>query len=589
MLRWKYIIPRIVMVCFVCIGGWLALNPLLRWSLIRAGESVNGAKVEIGGLRTEVIRTKLRLSNLAVANSSTPLENLFEAKTAVLDIDAGALLRRRLVISEGKIEGIRLDTTRQSSGALPGAKDAEEKAGPSLSERATEFGGKWFENTAQSIGEKVENDLESVRLARSLMQRWPADYRQLEADVRTVRQNGKRVVAFVKQTKESPVQPLEHYRQLFAAIEQLTSNTRDVQQRCERLGNQMRLDQAAINQAKQRDWEYIQRHTRIPQLDAEDLTNYLLGPELGDRLSQLIQFVKWGRNQLPSDSGEADRVTTRGWDVALPGVDQRPDLLIQKLLLDGTGSIDGKPFEFAGVAHGITNHPSVYGQPTAVEIHTTGSVEMLVRANLDHTGATPSDRIQIECPAISQPARTLGTPSRLALQIAPSAAALRVDVTLTGDQLGGIVQFHQPTASIRPTVSKELGGQIVADRLSTVVSGLQAIEAAVRVGGTLDRPSWKINSDLGPQLASGINSAVRDEIEHRQEELLTKANEEVDAQVASLQQELLAKQQGLLDELNLGNEELAFVKDQLAGFNLGDRISGRLTGENGLLNKILQR
>ena len=36
MIRWKYVIPRLVLLAMVCALLIFALDPLIRWSLIRA-------------------------------------------------------------------------------------------------------------------------------------------------------------------------------------------------------------------------------------------------------------------------------------------------------------------------------------------------------------------------------------------------------------------------------------------------------------------------------------------------------------------------------------------------------------------------
>ena len=52
---------------------------------------------------------------------------------------------------------------------------------------------------------------------------------------------------------------------------------------------------------------------------------------------------------------------------------------------------------------------------------------------------------------------------------------------------------------------------------------------------------------------------------------------------------ILKKQNDLLGQLDLESEELEFLKNELASLNISDKISDKLLGEKGWLQKMLRR
>ena len=125
MIRWRYLLPRLVLLGIVLGLIGLGLDPLVRWALISTGQSMTGAKVEIGSLETAPMATVVTLGDLRVADPRDPMKNLFEIERLALDLDAAALLRRKFIVDTARIDGIRVGTSRETSGALPEETEAE--------------------------------------------------------------------------------------------------------------------------------------------------------------------------------------------------------------------------------------------------------------------------------------------------------------------------------------------------------------------------------------------------------------------------------------------------------------------------------
>lgn len=270
-------------------------------------------------------------------------------------------------------------------------------------------------------------------------------------------------------------------------------------------------------------------------------------------------------------------------------MNSQPSSLVRKLIVAGGGSFDGDPFSFAGAVEALTGQPSVYGKPATVNIKTNGSIGMLLQAALDHPAELAEDRIVINCSELKQPGRLRGSPDRFVRQVDPGSSALQMELDLSGDDLNGVIRFNQPLVNMRVVVSDKLGGQLVSNRLSTTTTAIGDLQATVQLGGTLNRPIWKLDSNVGRQLANGWQTAFTNEMAPRQEQLIARANEEIDAQIVKLHNKIVKQQYDLLGRLNLENEELNLLTNEIASLDITDKISDKLLGEKGLLKSLFRR
>ena len=101
--------------------------------------------------------------------------------------------------------------------------------------------------------------------------------------------------------------------------------------------------------------------------------------------------------------------------------------------------------------------------------------------------------------------------------------------------------------------------------LGESLAGVDHLEANVELAGTLRRPEWKIDSNLGPQLAEGINGAVRRYVAERRDRLVAKVQGKVDEQLAALDARREAAQQELLASLGENQQVVTQLTGLLSG------------------------
>lgn len=553
MIHWNYAIPRLLLATFALLLVYLGLNPLVRWGLESFGEQVLSTRVEIGELDLSLQSTELRIERLAVADPGNLQRNLVEARQMKLALETGPLLMRKFVVKDGMVRGLRFRVERQAA-----AEPVDHWQLDIDGKRAEQLAERWLETLALSMREKVEeeiNALESVRLARELLERWPAEYQQLEAKVRGVKVRIEAVRNLFQTPPQNLAAGLQHYQATLSELQRLQSDLGALGEQLDALPNKAVADRDAILAAKDRDIRALEQRFEAIRLDEEALTMYLLGPEMGKRVIEVADWVRWVRAHLPSEEDDPEN-RLLGVDVLFTGKHERPDFLIESLLVDGETEIAGRPYSFVATMAGVTTDPKLYGRPAVIRAELAGETTVEIRAVLDRTGDAPVDQLVLNCPDIKLPSARLGREGALSLQLAPGKTHLWVGLTLSGDQLAGSMLIKQSGVVLAPALPDSLGGKRLADSLAAAAESLKEIEVQVDLSGELLRPRWQIRSSLGPKLAEGLNRAALAEIEYRRNQAAELVQKRVEQELANFQSRLLADEEILKSRLRLNEAEI---------------------------------
>jgi uncharacterized protein (TIGR03545 family) len=327
---------------------------------------------------------------------------------------------------------------------------------------------------------------------------------------------------------------------------------------------------------------------KMQNLNADSLSQFLLGPQLSQRIEELATWVSDARSVYTTVNGrpELNHGKNRGEDVVFDTGPQLPLVLVQSLTLDGKAQFGGQEIEFLGRACNLTSQPKLVGQPATFQFRCRGPAEFQVEATLDQTGPTPREHLVINCPSLAQPQRVLGKEGQLALTVAPGAAHVWLQVDLAGDQLTGQIIWKQDDTHLAPVVDQQRTGARLAEQLQAIAGDIHSLQAKVDLTGTLRRPGVRMQSNLGPQLAQGIQGAVQRELDFRRDQLTKLAQDNVDKTLKQLEQGIADKQKDLLGTLQIGQQEMDQIKTQLlAQFN----VPGLLQAKGLSLDTFLKR
>jgi uncharacterized protein (TIGR03545 family) len=553
MIRWGYLIPRLVLAAALAAFLTYGLAPLVRWAAVTYGSRALGAKIEIDSLELSLARVNAKLCGVQVANPSSPAKNLFRASHLQLDLDRDALLQHRLVVREGRISGLRIDAPRDTSGAL----DWPDSTEPAHEWDRAAFCRQWLLPIAGRLREDLESDLVTPGLCRELAERWPNEYRRLESEIDTLKDRGAKLKELVREIREAKSIPdpqrIEH---VAGEIEGIRGQLEGLPGDVRRLRDQVKQDAVSIQEGRDHDVAVLRSKLDIQSLNGESLSQYLLSGEQAARVQELLAWVEWTRNCIPRRREFVQPQRFRGRIVRFGDARPLPEVVFERLALDGEFRHDGELVPFTGTVTGVTNRPAVYGQPAVVDVKTGPDAPLHVHAVLDRTGRIPHDRLVIDLPHWKMPARQLGDPQQFALTLEPGQAAVRLEIDLRDDELAGQLAFVQQSVQLETTLANAYGGETLKTRLNQALAHVTQLNVTVDLSGTLRRPRTRLHSDLGPQIAGGLTIAARQEVQMRVEQLTGLVDREVHKHLSELEGLVNARTDELLARLDAPRAEL---------------------------------
>jgi uncharacterized protein (TIGR03545 family) len=562
--RWGYVLPRVAVIATIFAGVRFGLDPLLHYSIVASGEAALGSKVDVGSLTTSILDGRIVVDGFAATNPQKPMRNLTAADRVQLDVDMAALLKRRFVIKNGLVRGVQFDTERATSGALePVAQDVE--VGPSmfdpLTGAASEAAVEWFDGLSGRLQEDLESKLATLRVANELEDRWKQQYASLKSRADELRAQAKQIERDFAEVKKNPLRGIQEFEKL---KNQLTSTQADLKKtlaEIQALPAQTKNDRAAIDAARKQDQKFLKASLNVAKTDGRQLTDYLLGDLAHGYVAQGVSWVNYLRTWIPKSKIERP-ARAHGTNVLF--VDHRQSkCLIERVVLTGRARVDGQPLEVTALLTDAATEPQFHERPLQMHFSASGALggEMLV--TLDRRHATSLDTITLDCPHVLLADRTLGNADKLAVNVGGGEASITADIKLIGDELSGTIHIRQAsqltmnTAAIR---DDRIGGM-----LAESLRGVDRLEATVELGGTMRKPSWKIDSNLGPQLADGVNSAVRKYLAGRRDAALAKVQGKVDEQLAKLEAMRTEAQQELLGKLGEDQQMMTQLASIMGG------------------------
>lgn len=544
--RWGYILPRLTAaVALYFLLEWGA-GYALRRAVIDGGQAATGAMVEIEEARVSLARTQATLTGVEFASAEEPMQNLFSADLVRLDLDSDALLRKRYVVQSGVVRGLRFNTPRTTSGAL-----AEEESSATTGALGVDLdlfapvegtAKRWASGIEDRLSADVTQNYASVQLAEDLVERWPLRYEQAEAEARALSEEVKLLKQQFNDAKRNPLRNAQWLAEMPARVAGLQQRLSTLVASVESLPQEIAADRQRIDQARLHDETLIRQRLAANQLDADSLTNVLLGESVTAPVGELIAWVRWARHFVPTTKGAPQRQTPRdrGTDVLFAGVRPRPQYVLQTLYLDGVAQLAGRPVEFRGTLAGGTTEPKLLGEPMTLVLESRGGAPMVAKASFDRTGDLPVDQLVFKCQELALPRLDLEAGKRIQLAVDPSTASLTANLRVEGKKLSGVVQLVQE--NVRMNAHASAGASPIERSLASAVSqGLSRSPRAatsVTLSGTLERPGVALSSTLGQSLAQALSGQADSLLAAERERLTASLRGEIDARLAGVEAKL---------------------------------------------------
>jgi uncharacterized protein (TIGR03545 family) len=606
-MRWTYLLPRAILVGLVWAFFQYGFDPLLRQGLTLTGERIARAKVEIADVATTFFPPSFRATQVKVADRGHPGTNLVEFGELRGQLELQPLLKRSFIVNEATVRGLKWGTPRSDSGLLPDEPpDMSDDTGRQFLENVKHEllarGKDWLAGLSDRARlEFSPNQFETVRLGQELEARWPKEFDRYEADLTALKSRIEELRSMLRTKGGNELAKIERYTQAARDVDALLREIEQLRQQFAQTMRQAQDDLQALSEAKSRDLVKIKEKVDLLHLDPDEVTEFLLGPELTHRLQTALDWMGFVRQRVELATDDPKPVRSRGETILFHPPSKLPAVLIRLMNLEGEGEFSGERLAFQGTVSNVTSQPKLIGKPIVIRIEGAGAdisapaansaspielaahqsrkaeaaptLNVQLKAVLDYTQAVPEHKLLLTYQEPRPDTRAVGKSDSIQLAINSRGTGCFADLTMVGDKLSGQVDFQQALESITAKLGTKRfsGDERVLAVIQDVVSGVRKITARLQVSGTALKPGVKLRSTLGQELSAGINTAFARQLEAGRRELLVRFEQETTKQSAKLTRLYDEQWQKLTGDLKFNRDEIQQIA-QAFGLKLPGKI-----------------
>lgn len=523
---------------------WLFLvDPFVKRAIEQGGTRLVGAKVELASAHVTLSPLGVTLSRLQVTNPDAPMTNVVDIARIAMSLDGLNLLRRKVIVEEMAVEGVRFGTARSSSGAVIQSREPGTLAKLAAKVPLPSF------DVPDIKTVMADADLQSVKLAESL-----------QADIKKEQENWKKRLA------ELPDQAkFNAYRARLANVQssakggvsgilgatgEAAAIQKDLAQDLERIkgakadfdaqlaGLKQRLDQAT--KAPQEDIRRLQERYSLSPQGLANMSGMLLGGEAGERLhkglawyGKLQPLLAQVRSQAgPTGPQVVKPLRGKGVDVRFQEREPLPDFLIRTAKV----SVELEAGELNGRIERITPDQPILGKPLTFAFageKLTGARSIQIDGAIDRVvPAQPKDRVQARVKGYQVRAMTLSDSPDWPVTLSQALADVDLQATVSGQNLAGSATVG--LQSMKLAAGKPGQANPVAKAIGAALSNVTGTTVKADVTGTVDQYDVQLTSDLDHILKDAVGKQVQALADQFKKELETAVMAKVGGQLNEL-------------------------------------------------------
>ena len=586
-IRFKGLAAFVIIIAVFGIFWFFFADGIVKGLIQKYGTQAVGAKVEIGAADLSLFPAGLELVHLQVTDPESPMKNAVEINRISLGLEPMNLLRRKIIVKEMAVDGIRLGTPRKTSGAIRGKKKpGKVREGKEGTEGKREIKGPCGMVTIPSFklpdvrkilaSEKFQS-LEIIQSLRQDLQGEKTKWRDLLAKLPDKQQfdEYRARIDKLKSAKKGGISGL------LGSASELTTLQKDIQRDLTQLKNakrdfksEMASFKARLREAKSAPLKDVARLKQKYSLSPSGLKNLSKGL-LGSRLCRLVQKANgWYQKLQPFI--ERARRKEKGHEVVKPvrgkGVNVRfkeyeplPDFLIRK----ARARIIVEAGDIAGRLTDITPDQDVLGRPlkykfTGENLNGLQSINLL--GALNHViPLKAKDTANLTVKGYRVKNMVLSGSDAFPLQLDEAMADLKMNAQLAGKTMKATLTSGFDGVKLSGG-STEKASPIKAALLSSLPA-ISSFHVNADIHGTLRDYAIDLTSDLDRAFAKAAGQAVSKQAAGFQKKL---------------KQAIMAKVDSPLQSTGKDMAGLNSISTELTGrLNLGNGLLGNLKGLKG--------
>jgi uncharacterized protein (TIGR03545 family) len=581
--RWRAVGPLLLFLLLLT-GLWILFADAIARSQAESGLSETlGTEVDIASLRIREADAAVDIGGLAIADPRNPARNLLEAGTITFDLDPVPLAEKKIVVDQFRLSGLRFLTERKTP-ARPA--DPNSPAGQLLRETEQWARDKFqFPKLALGRIDTVKtlvlnpDQLGSVRAAGAFVGKVDSTRTALEQSLAQLNLKALLDSSSALATRLAKTDPkslgIAGARDAASSVQKTIDGIKEARTQLAGLEQGARASLGALRQgladvdaARQRDYAFAKGLLNLPSFDAPNIGASLFGQQSTDYFQQALYYARIVQRYVPPglqpwNRPGPQRTRMAGTTVEFPKLQEYPRFLLRQGDIDlATGSAAQNQFKasFAG----ITSQPALYGRPATLAASGSLGGDPPLRVDLSalsrHFGNSPKDSLAARVSGVNLPSIPL---PELPFTVNPGRSTVGFAFSLAGDRLAGAWEVSSDQASWSGDSAGLASASVVQSTVWRVVSGLTQLRVRAELGGTIDRPTLAVSSNLDDAIADRLRGLVGEQLAKAEARARAAVDALVDQQVTALRGKLNGLQVQVADRLPVERGQLDEAQKKL--------------------------
>jgi uncharacterized protein (TIGR03545 family) len=565
--RWQIWVPRLLLAAVVFLAAQFGIGLAVRSLVVRTGQRLLGARVEVGNTRVSFADGNVVMNELRLDNPCCHGDGLLEADQCVLELAPQPLLHKQAVITRGRVSGLRFSALDAESTK----RTADATSVPPIDWLGCEsdiVATQWFVHLVERFKHSPANELESVQRTEAFCRRWAAESAELEARGKDLNARLTELQAAVDAAQANPLRADKVATDLPEAIAGLQKDFAALSADLERLPDELEAERRAIIAAKRNDETTARKKIVLEPVEANALSAYLLRAQAAKPVGELLGLLRWLREAAPANTS----AKPRGEDLLFAGIQPAPGLIVRNLDLRGTARIANQAIELHGNLSGLSSQPTLMTEPLRLRVEAVGAVPLELQASIDRTHGANRDSLLLDCQGILLPQTHLGSPADLAITIEPAVGSLTINVTVDAEKLTGDIQMVQRNVRLKPALAGSFADLPIAEPLEETLARIDSLATRMTLGGTLNQPTCTLWSNIGTATAEAIERALDRAHGQRSRDALASTSQLINERLTIVERQMT-------DQQTRWANRVAAVRVQLDGIVITDAEPQRLSPE----------
>jgi uncharacterized protein (TIGR03545 family) len=508
-IRWPGLIAFVALFGGLFVFSYFFAGMLVKNAIEDYGSEALGAQVNVDSVSLTVDPLGFRVGRVQATNSNAPMTNAVDIKAMAFEVSFWNLFMGQFIINEMSVDGIKFNTAREKSGALPkkSKKQIEKESKPSILDTA-----KKQLPTVKDILAK-ETLLTDV-LSEELKTLYAERIREID-ELKANLADGDKLKAYQAEIKEitsGKLKSLDDYKNRKARLSEITS---EIKNEKEKISEAKRAYSSAYTDLKEKlkevkaapskDLKNLRNKYSLDGGGAANVSKLLFGDKAGEWTAKTLTWYEKAKPYLESAEKEKKVKVIRktGRFVHFGGIEALPEFLLREARLDivlPAGHLDGR-------LQDVTHQPEILRRPTLLNVNgneLNGYDSINLKAEFNHIDSKNSfDRADLKINAMEVNNFSVSSDKSFNLKLSKAMTDISGTAIIKNKKLDLNVNAAFTNVQFKSKASSGIAKQ-VGELLETI----HQFTITIMAKGNLKDLDTSFDSSLDEQLKVAMNAKI---------------------------------------------------------------------------------